>query len=92
MSNILVKGVVCDYGVYEDDKLIYIFNDRENAKLVKEILEKDSKYKRYRLNEEKIDLLEFLDELSGDDRNTFYNLLDEMKLKEEEIKVIKEVN
>ncbi|MGL5460557.1 MAG: hypothetical protein ACRDBY_13155, partial [Cetobacterium sp.] len=73
MSNIEVKDVVCDYGVYEDDKLIYIFNDRENAKLVKEILEKDSKYKRCRLNEEKIDLLEFLDELSGDDRNTFYN-------------------
>lgn len=47
MSNIEVKEVVCDYGVYEDDKLIYIFNDRENAKLVKKILKFDLKHKRY---------------------------------------------
>lgn len=47
MSNIGVKEVVCDYGVYEDDKLIHIFNDRENAKLVKKILEFDLKHKRY---------------------------------------------
>lgn len=47
MSNIEVKDVVCDYGVYEDDKLIYIFNDRCNAELVKDILEFDSKHKRY---------------------------------------------
>lgn len=47
MSNIEVKDVVCDYGVYEDDKLIYIFNDRCNAELVKEILEFDLKHKRY---------------------------------------------
>lgn len=47
MSNILVKDVVCDYGVYEDDKLIYIFNDRENAELVMDILKFDLKHKRY---------------------------------------------
>lgn len=47
MSNIEVKDVVCDYGVYEDDKLIYIFNDRENANLVKDILDVDLKHKRY---------------------------------------------
>ncbi len=47
MSNIEVKDVVCDYGVYENDELIYIFNDRCNAELVKEILKVDSKGKRY---------------------------------------------
>lgn len=47
MSNISVKEVVCDYGVYEGDKLIYIFNDRCNAELVKKILEFDLKHKRY---------------------------------------------
>ena len=47
MSNIEVKGVVCDYGVFEDGKLIYIFNDKYNAELVKEILEFDLRHKRY---------------------------------------------
>lgn len=47
MSNYKVKDVVCDYGLYEDEELLYIFNDRENAELVKSILESDSKHKRY---------------------------------------------
>ncbi len=47
MINIEVKDVFGDYGVYADDKLIHIFNDRENAKLVKRILEFDLKHRRY---------------------------------------------
>ena len=42
-----VKSLVCDYGVYQDGKLILILNDRKNAELVKEILENDLQRKRY---------------------------------------------
>lgn len=42
-----IKEVVCDYGVYEDGKLILILNDYINAKLIVDILETDSKKKRY---------------------------------------------
>ena len=37
-----VKPVVCDYGLYEDDKLVLILNSSRNAQLIKAILEKDS--------------------------------------------------
>lgn len=36
-----VRDVVCDYGVYEDDKLILILNSRRNALMIKKILEAD---------------------------------------------------
>ncbi|MFR5263785.1 hypothetical protein [Clostridium sp.] len=52
-----VKPVVCDYGVYkvdlgiygvyENDELLLVLNNRDNALLIKEILESDSKHKRY---------------------------------------------
>lgn len=47
-----VKEVVCDYGIYENGKLIMILNDRENALLIKKILEEDSVHKRYELTVE----------------------------------------
>lgn len=42
-----VKDVVCDYGVYEDDRLLVILNDAVNAKLIADILNSDLKKKRY---------------------------------------------
>lgn len=39
-----VKSVVCDYGIFENDKLVLICDNRTNAFLIKDILEKDSKY------------------------------------------------
>jgi len=38
----VVKPVVCDYGLYEDKKLLLICNSSRNAQLIKSILEKDS--------------------------------------------------
>jgi hypothetical protein len=35
-----VKSVVCDYGLYEDNKLILICNSNTNALLIKSIMEK----------------------------------------------------
>nr|DAY60596.1 MAG TPA: hypothetical protein [Caudoviricetes sp.] len=43
-----VRSVVCDYGVYEDEKLLFILNDKENAELIKEVLEADAEHKRYK--------------------------------------------
>ena len=40
-----VKPVVCDYGVYENDKLLAILSSRFNALLIKAILVKDAKSK-----------------------------------------------
>lgn len=37
-----VKSVVCDYGLYEDDKLLIVINSHRNAELIKAILEKDA--------------------------------------------------
>jgi hypothetical protein len=37
-----VKSVVCDYGLYEDNKLILICNSNTNALLIKSIMEKDN--------------------------------------------------
>ena len=44
-----VDSCVCDYGIYKDGKLIpeLIFNSRENAEIVCEIMNLDSKHKRY---------------------------------------------
>lgn len=42
MSHYKVESVVCDYGIFEEDKLILICNSLRNAKLIKEILDKDS--------------------------------------------------
>jgi len=36
-----VNPVVCDYGLFEDKKLMLICNSSRNAQLIKEILEKD---------------------------------------------------
>lgn len=36
-----VRDVVCDYGVFEDGKLILILNSRSNAQLIVKILEAD---------------------------------------------------
>lgn len=44
MSNYEVKPVVCDYGLYENNELKLIINNHSNAKLIKVIMEKDSKY------------------------------------------------
>lgn len=40
-----VKPVVCDYGVYENDKLLAILSSRFNALLIKAILIKDAESK-----------------------------------------------
>ncbi len=37
-----MKPTVCDYGLYENDKLVLICNSSRNAQLIKAILEKDS--------------------------------------------------
>jgi hypothetical protein len=37
-----VRPVVCDYGVYEDDKLICIVDYKKTADLIKDILEHDA--------------------------------------------------
>lgn len=42
-----LKKVVCDYGIYEDDKLILVLHDFMNAKLILEILKYDEAHKRY---------------------------------------------
>lgn len=48
MSNIEVKPVVCDYGVYENNKLtIPIFNVRSNAELVADIVKEDLNNQKY---------------------------------------------
>ena len=47
MSKIEVKTVVCDYGIYEGEKLQLVINDRWNAELIKNILECDRNFKRY---------------------------------------------
>lgn len=41
---ISVRPVVCDYGIYENDKLLTITSSRFNAFLIKAILVKDAKY------------------------------------------------
>lgn len=41
---ISVRPVVCDYGIYENDKLLTVINNRFNALLMKAILVKDAKY------------------------------------------------
>ena len=42
-----IKQIVCDYGVYENDKLILVLNDYMNAKYVLEILKSDEQNKRF---------------------------------------------
>ncbi len=41
---ISVRPVVCDYGVYENGRLISVINNRFNALLIKAILIKDIKF------------------------------------------------
>ena len=41
---ISVRPVVCDYGIYENDKLLTITSSRFNAFLIKAILVKGAKY------------------------------------------------
>lgn len=42
-----MKNVVCDYGIFENDKLILIVNDHMNAKYILDILRYDEQKKRY---------------------------------------------
>lgn len=37
-----VESAVCDYGLFEDDKLKLTCNSKSNALLIKAIMEKDS--------------------------------------------------
>ena len=46
-SRYKLKNVVCDYGIYEDDKLVLILNDYMNAKYILDILRYDEQKKRY---------------------------------------------
>lgn len=42
-----IRDVVCDYGIYINNQLILIVNDRVNAEMIKLILEKDIQHKRF---------------------------------------------
>lgn len=56
-----VKDIVCDYGVYEDNELVYICNCKSNAVLIASILAKDKKGFRYSQRDfEEIDSIESL--------------------------------
>lgn len=45
MSKYDVKAVVCDYGIFENNKLKIIVNSQANALLIKYVLEQDSQHK-----------------------------------------------
>lgn len=45
MSKYNVKAVVCDYGIFENNKLKIIVNSQANALLIKYVLEQDSQHK-----------------------------------------------
>ncbi len=47
MDKYEVKEVVCDYGIYENGKLVLLVNDYQNAKLIVDILKADNEKKRY---------------------------------------------
>lgn len=47
MNKVYVDSVVCDYGVYEDGKLIIILNSRHNAELIRDIIKADNEHKIY---------------------------------------------
>lgn len=54
MYEVIVKPVVCDYGVFENGELKLILNSKLNVDLIKTILEIDSQHKHYEvLSEEK---------------------------------------
>lgn len=42
-----LKPVVCDYGIYEDGKMVLLLNDYTNAKFILDILRYDEKKERY---------------------------------------------
>lgn len=42
MAKYEVRDVVCDYGLFEDGKLVLVCNSRRNAFLIKAIMERDS--------------------------------------------------
>lgn len=42
-----LKEVVCDYGIFEDNKLVLIVNDYMNAKFILDILRYDEQKRRY---------------------------------------------
>ncbi|MHC1746972.1 MAG: hypothetical protein AB9856_01120 [Cellulosilyticaceae bacterium] len=48
MAKYEVKDVVCDYGVFEDDKLMarMILNSRTNAEIIVQTLEADEKHEQ----------------------------------------------
>lgn len=49
MENIyVVQSVVCDWGVYENGKLIVVVNSYSNAKLIVDILNADIKHEIYK--------------------------------------------
>lgn len=47
MSRYSKRDVVCDYGIFEDDEMILLLNDNENAKLILDIIERDNRHKRH---------------------------------------------
>lgn len=42
-----IKEVVCDYGIYENGKLVLILNDYMNTKYILDILRADEQKERY---------------------------------------------
>lgn len=55
-----VKEVVCDYGIFEDGKLLTICNSHRNAELIREILKLDSMCNQGRYTFEEDDFMEFM--------------------------------
>lgn len=47
MSRFSIRKIVCDYGIFEKDEMILLLNDKENAKLILDIIERDSRHKRH---------------------------------------------
>lgn len=42
-----LRSVVCDYGIYQNGKLILVLNDYINARYILDILKYDEQKKRY---------------------------------------------
>lgn len=59
MAKYEVKNVVCDYGVFEDGKLIsgMMLNSKRNAEFIVEILEIDEKHRQFYPQKHFIELL-----------------------------------
>lgn len=60
MSEYKVGSVVCDYGLFIDDKLVLICNSERNALLIKAILEKDDLCNKSDYVFQMFDLIKFI--------------------------------